>query len=86
MQSRKSKLELKSESSADELVISSSGNGNGNVWEEGTILASNSRGSSLTLLEEYARRKKENYTVTFLLSFACAAASLTFTYLIFLKL
>ncbi len=75
----KRKLGLKKGPAAEELLISSDD-------KEETLLASNSKGSSLTLLEEYAQRQKQTYGKTFLVSLICAGVSLTFAYLNFIKL
>lgn len=48
------------------------------------VLATDSQGNSLTLLEEYAKRKKSGvHPLEFLLSFAFATASLAFAALIY---
>lgn len=49
------------------------------------VVATDSQGNSLTLLEEYARRRESRVTPPeFVLSFACATASLAFALLIYL--
>lgn len=47
------------------------------------ILASNSDGSSLTLLEEYSMKNASKSKLATLLAFFCAAASVTFAFMIF---
>lgn len=51
--------------------------------DDEVILASNSDGSSLTLLEEYSIRKNSYGKLTALITFFCAAASITFAFMIF---
>ncbi len=80
----KRKLDLRRESNVGELLIS--GGDDAADSEESTVLASNSSGSSLTLLEEYALRKRGNHAKTFFIGLVCAAISITFAYLNFLKL
>ncbi len=77
---RNSGLSLKRDSIADELVIET----DEDDFEEGErILASNADGGSLTLLEEYSMRESKGSKKNVLLSFTCAAISLTFAYLIY---
>ncbi|EDY81082.1 hypothetical protein VDG1235_699 [Verrucomicrobiia bacterium DG1235] len=57
-------------------------------WDEEendqVVIATDARGNSLTLLEEYSQRKKGRISPTELtFSFACAAASLAFAVLIY---
>ncbi len=47
------------------------------------VLASNSDGSSLTLLEEYSMKKASKGKLATLLAFFCAATSVTFAFMIF---
>lgn len=50
------------------------------------VLATDSQGNSLTLLEEYARRREGSvHPIEFILSFICAIASLAFAALIYLN-
>lgn len=50
------------------------------------VLATDSQGNALTLLEEYSKRKKRRVSPAELaLSFACATASLAFAALIYLN-
>ncbi len=50
------------------------------------VLATDSQGNSLTLLEEFAQRKKSRVSpLEFALSFVCATASLAFAALIYLN-
>lgn len=50
-----------------------------------TVIATDSNGNSLTLLEEYALRKRRTHPAEVVLSFLCAAASLAFAALIYIK-
>lgn len=47
------------------------------------VLASNTDGSSLTLLEEYSKKRASYSRLTTLLSLFCAATSVTFAFMIF---
>lgn len=50
------------------------------------VVASDRQGNSLTLLEEYSRRKSARLSpVEFTISFTCAAASLAFAVLLYLN-
>lgn len=50
-----------------------------------TVLATNRKGNSLTLLEEFSVRRKRRELRSVLLSLACAAASVAFAVLTYLK-
>jgi len=47
------------------------------------VLSSNTDGSSLTLLEEYSMKNASKGKQAALLAFLCAAASITFAFMIF---
>lgn len=60
--------------------------GNDASENDQVVLATDSQGNSLTLLEEFAQRKKKRVSpLEFAISFACAAASLAFAALIYLN-
>jgi len=56
----------------------------GTEAEDQVVIATDSQGNSLTLLEEYAERKKSRVSpIELAISFACATASLAFAALIY---
>lgn len=72
---------LSIEDGRGEEVLSSNPEGENQV-----VLATDSQGNSLTLLEEYARRKNSGVPLLeFLLSCICATASLAFAALIYIN-
>lgn len=77
--SERSPLKLDRPAEGNELVIETGDSED----EEEIILASNANGGSLTLLEEYSIKEKNNGKWATIITFGCAATSLVFAYMIF---
>lgn len=77
--SERSPLKLDRPAEGNELVIETGDSED----EEEIILASNADGGSLTLLEEYSIKEKNNGKWATIITFGCAATSLVFAYMIF---
>ena len=79
--SKSSPLKLDRSEETNELIIES-----GESDEDEIILSSNADGGSLTLLEEYSIRENNNGKWATIITFGCAATSLTFAYMIYTTL
>lgn len=67
------------------LILESEGASRKSAEDVETVIATDEAGGSLTLIEEYSRRKSRPRAAELLLSFLCAAASLAFAALIYFK-
>lgn len=81
---QKNRLRLNKDTRGEELLIESDSNTSEANPE--TVLATDSEGNSLTLLEELSLREGKSHPLEFVVAFLCAAASIAFASLIYLNI